>query len=61
MRPVPAATEKCPIRTEKFPRSDIEPGALVRTGVHIAEVVIRSSPDDDDRKRPAFVGFHDPR
>src|ERR1700690_752036 len=59
--PMPAASEKCPVRIEKRPRSNIEPNALMRAGIHIAEVLLRIFPHDHDREGSAFSRLVNPQ
>src|SRR5260370_12572671 len=58
-RAVPAAFQEGPVPREEIALAEVEPDALVRTGIDIADVVVGVGPDHHDRKRAALAGIVD--
>src|SRR5450756_856743 len=58
-RTVPAASQEAPIPGKEISLAEIEPDALVRAGIDIAEIVVRMGENEHDREGAAFAGLVD--
>src|SRR5260364_181388 len=60
-RAMTAAAQQRPVGIEELAAADVQPFALVRARIDIADEATRSGVDDDDRKRPRLAIVANPR